>query len=313
MITNNNPINQVKLFGFNEQFDELKRCYDNNVFPSSVLLYGKKGIGKNTFAYHLINYVFSKNEEGSYNYLEKEIQSNNRSYELISKNVHPNLYIVDLKENKQTIDISQIREMFTFVNKSSFNNKIRFVLINNAENLNLSSSNSLLKILEEKTENLSFVLIHNSKKKILETIRSRCILYKFFLNNFDTNNILNHLIPNINLNNDFINFYNTPGEIIELYNFCNDKKIEFENINIESFLKIISESNLLKNNKYINENISNFFQIYFHKHILNNNNNNKNKYFNLHQSFVKKISFYKKYNLDLESIFIEFESVTSHG
>ena len=149
------------------------------------------------------------------------------------------------------------------------------------------------------------------KKKILETIKSRCILYKFFLNNIDSNKILNHLIPNLNLCNDFVNFYNTPGEIIDFYNFCVDKKIELENIEIENFLKIISESNILKNNKYINDNIINFFQIYFHKKIFNNNN--KSKYFDLHTSFIKKINLYKKYNLDLESIMIEFESVTSYG
>ncbi len=312
MINNYNPINQIKLFGFNKEFDELKKCYENNTFPSRILLYGKKGIGKNTFAFHLINYILSKNENDNYNYLDKEIQNSNRSYELVSKYVHPNCYIVDLKEGKQIIDITQIREMFNFVNKSSFNNKIRFVLINNAECLNLNSANSLLKVLEDKTENLSFILIHNSRKKILETIKSRCIIYKIFLNNIESNKILNHLIPSINFNNDFINFYNTPGEVIDFYNFCNDKKIEFENIEIENFLKIISESNILKNNKYINDNIINFFQIYFHKKIFNNNNN-KNKYFDLYKSLVKKINLHKRYNLDLESILIEFESVTSYG
>jgi len=311
MINNFNPLNQMNLFGFNNEFNELKKCFEKNIFPSRILLYGKKGIGKNTFAYHLINYILSKDENENYNYLEKKIQKNNRSYKLLSKNVHPNCYIVDLKEGKQSIDISQIREMFTFVNKSSFNNKIRFVIINNAESLNLNSANSLLKVLEDKTENLSFILIHNSKKKILETIKSRCIIYKIFLNNIELKKILNHLIPDLNLNNDFINFYNTPGEIIDFYNFCLDKKIKFENIEIENFLKIISESNILKNSKYINENIINFIQIYFHKKIFNNNN--KNEYFDLHASFAKKINLYKKYNLDLESILIEFESVTSYG
>ena len=131
------------------------------------------------------------------------------------------------------------------------------------------------------------------------------------MNNFESNKILDHLIPNLNLNNDLINFYNTPGEIIDFYNFCVDKKIEFENIKIENFLKIISESDSLKSSRYINENIINFFQIYFHKKIFNNNY--KNKYFYLHSSFVKKINFFKKYNLDLESIMIDFDSETSNG
>ena len=44
--------------------------------------------------------------------------------------------------------------------------------------------------------------ILDTKKKILDTIKSRCILYKVFLNNFESNKILDHLIPNLNLNND---------------------------------------------------------------------------------------------------------------
>ena len=74
MINNYNPRNQIKLFGFNEEFNELKKCYEKKNFPNRILLYGKKGIGKNTFAYHLINYVLSKDENEPYNYLAKEIQ-----------------------------------------------------------------------------------------------------------------------------------------------------------------------------------------------------------------------------------------------
>ncbi len=96
MINNFNPLNQMNLFGFNNEFNELKNCFEKNIFPSRILLYGKKGIGKNTFAYHLINYILSKDENENYNYLEKKIQKNNRSYKLLSKNVHPNCYIVDV-------------------------------------------------------------------------------------------------------------------------------------------------------------------------------------------------------------------------
>ena len=299
-------LNTDKLFGYNHEFNELKNSFDNNNFPSRVLLYGKKGIGKCTFAIHLINYFFSKNEKDKYNLNERKININNKSHSLVINNSHPNLFMIDLNENMSNIDISQIREMLKFSTKSSFNNNIKIVLINNADKLNLNSANAILKILEEPNENLSFILIHDSKCKILETIKSRCITYKFSINNDTKNNIINHFLKDEFSTNDFVNYYSSPGEIIDFYNFCKENQISFKDINIENFLKVIIENNKIKNNKYFINNISSFFEIYFYKKILNNKDNYN--YFNLYNLFLKKINLFKNYNLDLESLLIEFKA-----
>ena len=59
-----------------------------------------------------------------------------------------------LIHDKKFIDINQIRSLNINLNKSSFNNKPRFVLIDNIEFLNKNSINALLKILEEPNENV---------------------------------------------------------------------------------------------------------------------------------------------------------------
>ena len=46
--------------------------------------------------------------------------------------------------------------MIKFQNHSSFNNKERFIIIEDAENLNINSSNALLKSIEEPNNNLFF-------------------------------------------------------------------------------------------------------------------------------------------------------------
>ena len=56
------------------------------------------------------------------------------------------------------------------------------MLIDNAEFLNINSSNALLKSLEESKINTFFFIIHNNSHKILKTIKSRCIEYKIFFN-----------------------------------------------------------------------------------------------------------------------------------
>ena len=57
---------------------------------------------------------------------------------------------VNLSEDKKNIEISQIREMITYANKSTFNNNERIILIDNVESLNLNSVNALLKIVQNK-------------------------------------------------------------------------------------------------------------------------------------------------------------------
>ena len=73
------------------------------------------------------------------------------------------------QKKKKNIDINQIRELITNLNKFSFNNKKRFVLIDNIELLNLNSVNALLKILEEPNDNINFILINNNKSCLLYT------------------------------------------------------------------------------------------------------------------------------------------------
>ena len=63
------------------------------------------------------------------------------------------------------IDINQIRELLSSLQKSSFNNKPKFILIDNTEFLNVNSINALLKVIEEPSINIHFILIKNNESK----------------------------------------------------------------------------------------------------------------------------------------------------
>ena len=218
---NLNPFNQTKLYGLDIFFDELKTLSDNGRLPTKILFTGYKGCGKCTLALHLINYILSKNEEFKYDILNNQIDENNKSYKLILNSSSPNFYYINLKKDKKTIDVNQIRELINFCNKSSFNNLPRFILIDNSDFLNLSSSNALLKILEEPNEGIFFILINNSKN-ILPTIKSRCLNYRINLSNDQTLNIVNNLINDDIfkfVDKDLLNYYFSAGDILNIYNF----------------------------------------------------------------------------------------------
>ena len=289
------PIIQTKLFNHDATFLELIKIYKENKLPNKIILSGKSGIGKSTTAYHFINYIFSKDEEFKYNLDKFEINNSNKSFNLVKNNSHPNLCSISLQEDKNSIEISQIREMYNFVNKSSFNNKERIILIDNVESLNNHSSNALLKIIEEPNEKVIFILIHDSGKKLIETLNSRCLKFNFFLSFDNTiktaNKILNHNVLD-NINNDLINNYESVGDILNLYKSSIELKIDLSNMNLRNFLIKIIDNKYYKKNNFIKSNVFNFIEFYFIK-LLKNNNSEKQIYL-FYDRFIKKNFLPKK-------------------
>ena len=94
-----NSTDQLNLIGHESSFISLVTLYSQNKFPNKLLISGKNGIGKSTFAYHLINYIFSLNEENSYNLKNFNINTLNISYKLIQNSTHPNFFKIQLKKD----------------------------------------------------------------------------------------------------------------------------------------------------------------------------------------------------------------------
>ena len=93
-INNLNPKNQEILIGYNHLFLNFVNLYKNKRLPNKILLSGTKGIGKATFAYHIINYIFSFNENFSYDLKSYKINNLNRSFNLVKNNSHPNFHLI---------------------------------------------------------------------------------------------------------------------------------------------------------------------------------------------------------------------------
>ena len=299
------PSNNSTLIGYNEIFLNLKNLYDKNLLPNKIIFSGNSGIGKSTFAYHLANYIFSKSEDNKYDTKENLILQKNRSYNLILNNSHPNFFLISNDDDKKNIQISKIREMISFTNKSSFNGDSKIILIDNVEFLNVNSINALLKVIEEPNDKIFFFLIHNSKTKILDTLNSRCIKFNFYLKNEDKLKIINKISNSDfynDLNNDFKNNYNSPGDIISLYNFFKNNNIDLK-VSIDDFLKLIIEKRLYKKDLFIKDKLSFFIELYFNKKLIYFKS--KDKIYNLYKYFLVKIHECNKYNLDIENILIE--------
>jgi DNA polymerase-3 subunit delta' len=300
--------NQLKLYGLEDYLNELINLYDDKKLPNKILLSGQKGIGKCTLAYHLINYILSKDEEFPYDLNSSSINRENRSYKLIQNGSNMNFALIDILTDKKNIDISQIRDLILILNKSSFNTKSRIVLIDNIEFLNINSVNALLKILEEPNDNIYFILINNNKE-VLETIKSRCLNFKVSLSHETSLKISNKLVEkNIFdiINKDLINYYFTPGQIYNLVEFSNKHKIELLKFNLNEFILFLIENSFYKKDQFIRLFLYELIEFYFVTKISLNDISFSNR-------FLKKINNVKKFNLDDETLFLEFKSKVLNG
>jgi len=302
------PVNQTDLFGLHTYLDELIDLHHKKKLPNKILLSGQKGIGKSTLAYHLINYVLSKSEDFAYDINNYKINKENKDYRLIQNGSNPNFNLIDVLPEKKTINIEQVRDLIKQINKSSFNDKPRFVLIDNIENLNINSVNALLKNLEEPNKNIFFILI-STQKKIFPTLKSRCLQFKISLNNYESFNVLNKILKNNiyeYINKDLINYYFTPGNIYKLISFSISSDIDLQKKSLKDFLKIMIQKNFYKNNQIIKFIIYEYFEFFLtYKFSLKN--------FKYHKYFTNKMNYIKKFNLDEETFFIEFENTLLNG
>jgi DNA polymerase-3 subunit delta' len=308
---NLNPASQLTLYGHRFEFCNFINLYKDKKLPNKILLSGEKGIGKSTLAYHIINCILSLEEDHSYDQKNFQINPENKTYKLILNKSNPNFISIDIDEDKKTIDINQIRNLILTLNKSSFNKKPRLVLIDNIELLNINSVNALLKILEEPNDNIYFILINN-RKKILPTLRSRCLNYNIHLKSkesFDiSNKILGENVKNL-ISDQMINNYSTPGSILNLLNFANTNDVNLTKINLEDLIKMIITEKKYKKDLFIKQLLYSLIEIYFRQNMSLKNSN----LLKIQNYFLKKINNTKIFNLDDETLLIEFEERVLNG
>lgn len=142
------------LIGFNQTKSALLKSYQTQKLHHAILLHGKKGIGKASFAAEIAKEILGKSA------------------------LYPDLLLIEKEAEKKEITVDKIRKIADFSNQTSAISTNKFILIDSACELNKSASNALLKILEEPRPNNFLILISHNLNRVLPTIRSRCQIVK---------------------------------------------------------------------------------------------------------------------------------------
>ena len=145
--------------------DMLKKSYDNGRLSHAYIFSGEEGSERMGVALYFCCMLYCNDV-----CLEckecKDIMNNN----------HLNVTIIDKLPGKNEIVKEQIEALKDELSKTSLKEGPRIYIINDAENMNSTCANKLLKFIEEPYEDIYAILLTTNKDAILQTIRSRCQL-----------------------------------------------------------------------------------------------------------------------------------------
>lgn len=155
-------------------WQQITACGDN--IPNAWLISGRRGIGKTAFARHLSAVLLCENPPKPF-----EKCGVCASCRLSEQGTHPDFYELTPKKDEEDnakkllqIKIEEVREVIKNIHLTPLRGHRRVILIHPAESMNVQAANALLKVLEEPSDTVVFVLVSNSKDRLLPTIKSRC-------------------------------------------------------------------------------------------------------------------------------------------
>ncbi len=149
----------------------LQGAYAKDRLAHAYLLEGPSGSGKKELTHFFVKLLLCETPD------ENVPCETCRSCKLYESGNHPNILFI--KPDGQNIKIDQIRELIYAMNKTALNTGRKIYVIEQADRLNNSSANALLKFLEEPEANVTAILLTERLNAIMSTIRSRCQLLSF--------------------------------------------------------------------------------------------------------------------------------------
>jgi DNA polymerase-3 subunit delta' len=174
------PAENPHFFGHGEAASMLVAAYRAGKLPHALLLAGPLGVGKATLAFHLAYHLlkYPGHEGAPLELAEPDPAS--ALFRQIAVGAHPSVLHLTRPQNEKTkgfktvVTVDEIRRVNRFLSMTSHDGGYRVVIVDPADDMNISAANALLKNLEEPPSRTVFILIAHSPGRLLPTIRSRC-------------------------------------------------------------------------------------------------------------------------------------------
>jgi len=147
----------------------LVNSYEKKRLVHAYILEGPRGVGKGAVAKNFAKMILCESED--------KICGQCRHCQMIENEGHVNVFRV-IPEG-QSIRKEQIQALQTEFSKKAAEDCAKIYIIEDADKMSVSASNSLLKFLEEPLSEAYALLLTQNKEKLLPTIRSRAVCLSF--------------------------------------------------------------------------------------------------------------------------------------
>ena len=299
----NNPIffdskNSLSLFGLDKNFEFISKLYSNQNLPRVIMFSGNKGSGKATLINHFLYSIF---DIENYDLENLNTSGNSIFLKQFQNNIFSNIIYISGADFK-SMKIEDIRNLKKIILQSTISNKERFIIFDDIELFNHNSLNALLKTIEEPSKKNYFFLINNKSKPLLETIKSRAIEIKIFLDESQRLEIIDKLVSYYKL--DLVlnpkSSQLSPGNFVKYNHICKEHDILPTNDFVENLTLLI---NLYKKNKdilYIN--LAFFIGNCYFQHLKKNNLFKNDKIFEIKNYIFSSLNSFMLYNINKNTL-----------
>jgi DNA polymerase-3 subunit delta' len=168
------------LFGHGPAEAMLAQAFAGRRLHHAWLLAGRAGIGKATLAYRMARHVLAKPHERDPAARSLQVPAGSAAARQVAQLAHPGLlvlrrpYELRTKRLLSIIPVDEVRRLRGFLGLTAGEGGWRVVIVDSADELNVSAANALLKSLEEPPPRALFLLATSRPSGLLPTIRSRC-------------------------------------------------------------------------------------------------------------------------------------------
>lgn len=150
----------------------IRRFSNEKSVPHAFLFYGPRGAGKESFAYAYAKFLNCQEKPGA-------ILCRCNACRKIEHSSYLDMRVLEPEGGGRTIRIDKIRQIQDWAYLTPVEADKKILLLIEADRMSLSAANSLLKILEEPPKHLVIILVTHDVSRLLPTIRSRCMTFRF--------------------------------------------------------------------------------------------------------------------------------------
>lgn len=143
-----------EFIGYEKIIQGFFRRVDKGTLSHAHLIIGPNGIGKSILARIFALKILNKDKDVDY------------------------VDIINYRPSKASMGVDEVREIIEEVSKRPYEGDKKVIIIHEGSKLTVQAQNALLKTIEEPPEGVYIILLAESLETLLDTIKSRCQVYK---------------------------------------------------------------------------------------------------------------------------------------